>query len=310
MVNRSQRVEDVHRRFLVAVFFHQLPGPVVPAARLLVFEPQMARRAKGAKIVDHLLVVRKPLVDVQRPGVPFLGGAILPLVVPHLPDGKARVGYRLLVLAPVDDFKPPFQPFGRGCVLAPARGNQPVLMVHGRRARVRLTVGLLQQIVQQLAVEEVRPLQVHPFHRLHRIGAQQVLPELDCAVAFRLAGGVSDGIEQLPAQPAQLGEPFLHPVNLGQRLEEHLRVVPLPVLQGQSQRLRQVAFLRQNCRDPSILVLVQALHEIVGGVGVHPHELRLQLPYPVGGHLAPELSPQEPGQRRVDLVNAGGNRLQ
>ena len=92
VIHRSQGVEDVNRRFLVPVLFNHFPRPVVPAPRLVVFEPQVARRSQRAKVVDHLLVIGQPLVNVQRPCVPLLGGAVLALVVSHLPDGKTRVG--------------------------------------------------------------------------------------------------------------------------------------------------------------------------------------------------------------------------
>ena len=194
--------------------------------------------------------------------------------------------------------------------MAPPRGDQAVLVVDGRGAWVRFTVRQFQQVVQKLTVEQVRPFQVHPLHRFHRVGSQQILPELDGPVAFRFACGVPDGVQQLPTQPPQFGESFLHPVDLRQRLEQHLGVIPLPVFQRQTQRLRQVSFLRQHRRDTGVLVLVQAFHKVVCGVGVNPHKLHFQLLYSVAGYLPSQFPPQEPRHGRVDLVNAGRDRFQ
>ena len=83
----------------------------------------------------------------------------------------------------------------------------------------------------------------------------------------------------------------MHPVNLRQRLEQYLRVVPLLVFQRQPQRLRQVALFRQHGGDARVLVLVQAFHKVVRGVGVNADKLHFQLLYPVAGHLPTQLAP-------------------
>ena len=161
-----------------------------------------------------------------------------------------------------------------------------------------------------MAVEKVGPFQVHSLYRFHRVCSQQVLPEFDGPVAFRFSGGVPDRIQQLTPQPPQLWEPFLHSVYLRQRLEKHLSVVPLPVLQGQAQRLRQVTLLGQHGRDPRVLVLVQTFHKVVRGIGINPDELHFQLLYPIAGHLPTQLPSQEPGHGWIDLVYARRNRFQ
>ena len=282
---------------------------MIPAARFVVFKPEVAHGAQGPVIVDHLFVVGQPLVYVQRAGVPLFGRPVLTLVVPHLPDGETGIGNRFLVLTALDDFEPLFQPFGRGVILATARRNQSVLVEHGGGARINLAVGLLQQIRQQLLVETGCPVQLQQFHRFHRVRPQQILPELDGFVGFSFRCSVPDGFQQLAPQPTQLREPLLHPVNLRQRLNQQLCVVPLSVFQRQTQRLGQVALFRQHRCNARILILVKTFHEIVGGVGVNAHKLRLQPPDPVAGQLPTQLAPQEPRHRRIDLKHAGGNGL-
>ena len=164
MVNRAQGVENIGGRRFIPVLFGHFPGAVIPVARLIILKPQVGRGTQGPEIFDHFFVVGQALVNVQRPGIPLFGGAVLPLLVAHLPDGKAGVGDGFLVIAAVNNLQPFFQPLRSGIVAAPPGGNQSVLVIHGGGARVGLAIGLFQQIVQQLPVERIGPVQVHQFY--------------------------------------------------------------------------------------------------------------------------------------------------
>ena len=310
MVHGAEGVKDVDGGFLVPVFLDQFAGAVIPAAGFVVFKAQVAGGAEGAEVVDHFLVVGQTLVDVQGAGVPFFGGAVLPLVVAHLADGEAGVGDGFLVIAAVDDFQALFQPLGGIVEVAPAGGDESVLVIDGGGAGVGGAVGLGQQVVQQAPVVGFGAVQVHNFYGFHGVGAEEVLPEVDGAVAFGLGGGVADGVQQLGAEAAQFGEAFLHPVHLRQGLDEQLGVVPLAVFQGQAQGLGEVAFLGQDGGDAGVLVFVEAFHKVVGGVGIDADEFLFQAADALGGYLASQLASQEPGQGGVNLVHAGGYGFQ
>ena len=148
------------------------------------------------------------------------------------------------------------------------------------------------------------------FHRFHSVGAEQVLPEVDGGVGGGVCGGVADDVQQLGAAAAQFGEPFLHPIDLGQGLHQDLGAVPLAVFGGEAQSLGQVALLGQDGGNAGVLVFVEAFHKVIGGVGVHADEFLLQLADAGTGNLAAQLAPQEPGQGGVNLVHAGGYGFQ
>ena len=87
-------------------------------------------------------------------------------------------------------------------------------------ARVGLAVLLAGQVLKELLVQGVGPVELLGLDALAGLGTHQVQPEIDAAGLLRFLGGGACGIQQLTAQSAQFGIAFLHAVDLGQRLDQ------------------------------------------------------------------------------------------
>ncbi len=310
VADRAQGVVDQDGVLLVPVFLQDLPSPLIPTGGLVVFELVLGAQAQGSVVLDHLFGVAHSLVYLQGFAEPFLGFGVASAVLADHAQAVIIVGHRLLVFSVFDDGQ-------RLCIellgflkLPAVLGYLAHLVEHRGGAGIGLAVFLLRKVFKKLFVQGVGSFELLGLDALAGLGAHQIQPELYAAGLLRFFGGYAGGLKQLAAQPAQFWVALLHAEDLRQRLDQQLSVLPLACFKGEGQSLGDVSLLGQDGGGAGVLVLIEGLHEVVGGVGVNAHDLVLQLLDGALRELTVEAASQEPGQRRMYLVDAGGDGLQ
>ena len=249
-------------------------------------------------------------MDFQGFTEPFFGFGVTAAVLADHAQAVVVVGDGLLVFPTLDDR----QGLGVEIVgffqLPAVLGYLAHLMEDRSGAGVGLAVFLVRQVLKELLVQDVGPVELLGLDAFASLGTHQVQPKLDATRLLGFLGGDACCFQQLTAEAAQLGIALLHPEDLGQRLDQQLGVLPLASLQRQGQRLGDVALFSKDGGGAGVLVLVEGFHEIVGGVGVDSDDLVFQLLDGALGELPVEAAAQKPGKRGVYLVDAWGDRFQ